>query len=46
MDRISSAPGQAYDYIHTQFGMIGVIAAGLLVFVAALSVIFFFDRRK
>jgi hypothetical protein len=46
MGRITSAPGQAYDYIHTQFGMIGVIAAGLIVVVAALSVMFYFDRRK
>ena len=40
------APGQAYDYIHNQFGMVGVIAAALLLFVAGLSVIFYFDRRK
>ena len=46
MDRLTSAPGQTYDYIHSQFGMIGVIAAALLLFVAALSVVFYFDRRK
>ena len=46
MDNLTSAPGQAYDYIHAQFGMVGVIAAALLLFVGGLSVVFYFDRRK
>ncbi len=46
MDRLTSAPGNAYDYIHGQFGMIGVIAAALILLVGGLSVLFYFDRRK
>lgn len=46
MDSLTSAPGQAYDYVYGQFGMVGVIAAGLLLFVGGLSVLFWYDRRR
>jgi hypothetical protein len=46
MDSLSSAPGNAYDYIYGQFGMIGVIVAGLVLLVSCLTVVFWFDRRK
>jgi hypothetical protein len=46
MDRLTSSPGNAYDYVYSNFGMIGVIVAGLLVVVGAISVVFYFDRRK
>jgi hypothetical protein len=46
MDQLSSGPGQAYDYIHAQYGMVGVIVAALLLVVGLLSVVFWYDRRR
>jgi hypothetical protein len=46
MREISAYPGQAYDYIYTNFGLTGLIIAGVAVVVAGVSMMVWFDRRK
>jgi len=46
MNDITSFPGRAYDYIHYQYGTVGLIVAGVMLVVAVVSVCIWFDRRK
>lgn len=46
MDRITSFPGYAYDYIYGNYGMVGLIVAGVGIVVAVVGVFIWFDRRK
>ncbi len=46
MDQITSFPGDAYDYIHGNYGTIGLIVAGVCLVVAMVSVFIWLDRRK
>jgi len=46
MDDITSFPGRAYDYIHYQYGTVGLIVTGVMVVVAIVSLFIWFDRRK
>jgi hypothetical protein len=46
MDRISSYPSQAYDYVNGNYGTVGLIVAGVLIVVAVISIMVWFDRRK
>jgi hypothetical protein len=46
MDSILSLPGQGYDYIHGHFGTTGVIFAGVMLVVAIVAVMIWYDRRK
>ncbi len=46
MNQILSAPERFYDYIHTQYGTVGLIVSGVLVVVACTSIMIWFDRRK
>ena len=46
MNSVLSYPGQAYDYIHGQFGLIGVIIAGVVMVVGFVSLLIWGDRRK
>ena len=46
MRDVASYPGQAYDYIYGNFGLTGLIIAGVAVVVAGVSGMIWFDRRK
>lgn len=46
MDQILSMPGQAYDYVYGQHGTVGLIVVGVMIVVAVVSVLIWFDRRK
>ena len=46
MDQITSFPGFAYDYIHGNYGTVGLIVAGVGIVVAIVGVFIWFDRRK
>ena len=46
MRDVASYPGQAYDYIYTNFGLTGLIIAGVAIVVAVVSMMVWFDRRK
>lgn len=46
MDKITSFPGQAYDYIYGNYGTVGVIIAGVVIVVFVVGVLVWFDRRK
>lgn len=46
MGDLLKLPGQAYDYIDREYGIIGLIVAALLIVVAGCFAMFWFDRRK
>jgi hypothetical protein len=46
MNSIGKYPEQIYDYIYGNYGMIGLIVAGVGVVVAFISVMVWFDRRR
>ena len=46
MNQFTSYPGQAYDYIYGNFGLTGLIVAGVGIVVAIVSMMVWFDRRK
>ena len=46
MDSILSIPSQGYDYIHSHFGTTGLIFAGVLLVVAIVAVMIWYDRRR
>jgi hypothetical protein len=46
MREITSYPGQAYDYVYGNFGLTGLIVAGVAIVVAGVSMMIWFDRRK
>ena len=46
MREITPYPGQAYDYIYGNFGLTGLIVAGVAIVVAGVSMMIWFDRRK
>ena len=46
MRDFTSYPSQAYDYIHTNFGLTGLIIAGVGMVVAVVALLTWADRRK
>jgi hypothetical protein len=46
MSDITSAPGQAYDYIYGHYGTVGLIVAGVAIVVAIVGLFIWFDRRR
>lgn len=46
MDQIITFPEQAYDYINGNYGIIGLIVAGVGIVVAIVGVFIWLDRRK
>jgi hypothetical protein len=46
MSEITSYPGQAYDYIDHNYGLTGLIVAGVMIVVGIVSMMVWFDRRK
>lgn len=46
MEQITSFPGQAYDYIYGNYGTVGLIITGVMIVVAIVSGMIWFDRRK
>ena len=46
INKITSSPGQAYDYIQSNYGLTGLIVAGVVVVVAIVGIFIAFDRRK
>ena len=46
MQEFTSYPAQAYDYVYGNFGLTGLIVAGVAIVVAAVSMMIWFDRRK
>jgi hypothetical protein len=46
LDTIASSPGRAYDYIYSNYGLSGLIVAGVMVVVAIVGVFIALDRRK
>jgi hypothetical protein len=46
MSELTSYPAQAYDYVYGNFGLTGLIVAGVGIVVAIVSMMVWFDRRK
>ena len=46
VNSLTSLSGRGYDYIHGQYGLSGLIAAGVIVVVALIGIFIWFDRRK
>ena len=46
MNSITSYPSQAYDYVYGQFGLTGLIVAGVALVVSVVSMMIWFDRRR
>jgi hypothetical protein len=46
MDRLSSYPDRAYDYIYGNYGTVGLIVCGVAVVVAVVSIFIWFDRSR
>jgi hypothetical protein len=46
MQSITAIPSQAYDYIHGNFGLTGLIFAGVMIVVAIVAVMIWYDRRR
>ena len=46
LDKVASSPGQAYDYINSNYGLPGLIVAGVLIVVAIVGIMIALDRRK
>jgi hypothetical protein len=46
LNAITSSPGKAYDYIYNNFGLTGLIVAGVVIVVAIVGFFVAMDRRK
>ena len=46
MNSVSDYPSQAYDYIYANFGLTGLIVAGVGIVVAGVSMMVWFDRAR
>jgi hypothetical protein len=46
METITALPEQMYDYVHGQYGTVGLIVAGVILVVLIVCVFIWFDRRK
>jgi len=46
LNGITSSPGKAYDYIYANFGLTGLIVAGVVIVVAIVGFFVAMDRRK
>jgi hypothetical protein len=46
MDKFTSMPGQAYDYVYFHYGTVGLIVCGVGIVVAIVGVFIWFDRSK
>ena len=46
MNSIGKYPEQVYDYIYGNYGLTGLIVAGVGVVVAVVSIMVWFDRQK
>jgi len=46
MNRITNYPGQAYDYINGNYGLTGLIVAGVGIVVAVICLMVWFDRAR
>lgn len=46
MSNLTSLPGQAYNYVYGNYGTVGLIVAGLMIVVAIVGTLVWFDRRK
>lgn len=46
MDSVMSAPERAFDYVRAEFGVAGIIAAGVMVVLGIGSVFFWYDRQR
>jgi hypothetical protein len=46
MSDLISLPGQAYTYIDSHYGLVGLIVVGLMIVVTGIGVMIFFDRRR
>lgn len=46
MREVSSYPAQAYDYINANYGLTGLIVAGVGVVVAVVCAMIWFDRAR
>ena len=46
LDKVASSPGQAYDYINSNYGLPGLIVAGVLLVVCIVGIMIALDRRK
>jgi hypothetical protein len=46
MEKLSSYPDQAYDYIYGNYGTVGLIITGVAVVVAVICIFIWFDRSK
>jgi hypothetical protein len=46
MNSITNYPGQAYDYVYSHYGTIGLIIAGVGIVVAVICLMVAFDRAR
>jgi hypothetical protein len=46
MEKLSSYPDQAYDYIYGNYGTVGLIVTGVAVVVGVICIFIWFDRSK
>ena len=46
MNEITSQPGRLYDYIHSNYGTVGLIVVGLVIVVGVVCFFTWLDRRK
>jgi hypothetical protein len=46
MESLLSFPADAYDYVKFNYGFIGLLVGGLALVMLALTIYFWFDRRK
>jgi hypothetical protein len=46
MQRFTSAPDRAYDYVYSNYGTVGLIVCGVAVVVAVVSLLIWYDRTR
>jgi hypothetical protein len=46
IDKVASSPGQLYDYINGNYGLPGLIVAGVIIVVGVVGIFIALDRRK
>jgi hypothetical protein len=46
MDKFTSYPDQAYDYIYGNYGTVGLIVVGVGLVVAVVGLFIWFDRSR
>ena len=46
MDKFTSYPDQAYDYIYGHYGTVGLIVVGVGLVVAVVGLLIWFDRSR